>query len=600
MTDYSRMTDDELRQRLMEEPTPAVEAQVDKRIRDRTPPPEPVDNTMGMSATQLAAAGFAKSLMDPFYYGPQEILRTMFRPGQEELDKLNFEKAERKKVDDLLMSNWPARAGNVMGQASALATGPSRMGAQVGLSGLYSALSPSEGPIESTSGLLATRGMQGLEGAASTAVLGTMIGGLGKVSGAVRGKYTPGGEEALRLDAAAKRLGVPRNLGSLDQSSGLNAFETNLPGYARTVEDQVRAFTEASTKKVNVPSKSGRSFETRTLPGEQVREAVVQAGDKLRGEGTRYWKELDDYVSQNNLPSVSVNSSRNPVTEIVQNFTPMVKKQPRIDKNPILARIGEYDPDAIPMLISMTAAGKRAPTIPFGDIHKVQTAVGRALGRAEKDASVPGASIEDRQARNQLKRLYSSLMTDVDSWGTKNPQARELYQQAKDFWRERVVPGAITNKVLSRSDRGTYGANPRAYQEPSQLYSDVVNNPRAVSDLRPYMDQRGQDLVDTLGSLPDMSKSLISNTTHPPAPGMGTVTMAAGMLAGSPLQLMKGAISHAPGFRGLMLSTPAKRMYFAKDLTQDTPLGKAAWALGRIPQQEMEEKVRGVRTGIRN
>ena len=248
----------------------------------------------------------------------------------------------------------------------------------------------------------------------------------------------------------------------------------------------------------------------------------------------------------------------------------------------------------------MAAPGKKAPTVPFGDIHKLQTAVGRALGRAEKDASVPGAPMEDRQARNQLKRLYSSLMSDVDSWGTNNPQARGMYQQAKDFWREKVVPGAITNRVLTRSERGTYGANPRAYQEPSQLYADVVNNPRAISDLRPYMDQRGQDLVDTLGSLPDMSKSLISNTTHPPAPGMGTITTVAGMLAGSPLQLMKGAISHAPGFRDLMLSTPAKRMYFSKDLTQDTPLGKASWALGRIPQQEIEEKVRGVRTGIRD
>ena len=208
--------------------------------------------------------------------------------------------------------------------------------------------------------------------------------------------------------------------------------------------------------------------------------------------------------------------------------------------------------------------------------------------------------MEVRQAKNQLKRLYSTLMSDVDSWGTTNPQAKDLYQVAKDFWREKVVPGALNNRVLAKADRGTYGSNPRAYQEPSQLYNDVVSNPRAVGDLRPYMDPKGQDLLDTLTTMPDMANSLITNTPHPPAPGMGTITTIAGMLAGSPLQLIKGAISHAPGFRDLMTSTPAKRLYFSRDLTQDTPLGKAAWALGRIPQQETEEKIRGVRTGIRN
>ena len=600
MTDYSKLSDDELRQMLVEDPTPAADAQALKRERTRNPPLEPVDNSMGMSGPQLAAAGFAKSFLDPLYYGPQELLQTMFRTGPGDLEELNRKKADRKKADDMLMSNWPAKAGNVAGQAAALATGPSRMGAQVGLSGLYSALSPSEGPIESTSGLLATRGMQGLEGSASALIPGMAIGALGHVGGALKGKYIPGGDEALRLDAAGKRLGVPRNLGGLDPSSGLNAFETNIPGYARTVEDQVKAYTEAAKKTVSIPSKSGKSSEARVLPGEQLREALVNSGEKLKAEGTDHWKTLDDFVMQNNLSPVSASASRTPITEIIQNYTPTIRKQPRLDKNPILARISEYDPEAIPLLVSMMTPGKKAPEIPFGDVHKLQTAVGRALGRAEKDASVPGSSMEDRQAKNQLKRLYSTLMSDVDSWGTTNPQAKDLYKVAKDFWREKVVPGALNNRVLSKADRGTYGSNPRAYQEPSQFYHDVVNNPRAMGDLRPYMDPRGKDLLDTLNTMPDMANSLITNTPHPPAPGMGTITTIAGMLAGSPLQLMKGAISHAPGFRDMMVSTPAKRLYFSRDLTQDTPLGKAAWALGRIPQQEIEEKVRGVRAGIKN
>lgn len=600
MTDFSKYTDDELRQMLTEDATPPVLAQAQKRANDARGPKEPVDNTLGFSGPQLAAAGFAKAFADPLYYGPKEALQTIFRKGPEDLEKMNKEKADRKRIDDMLMENWPARMGNTMGQGAGLALGPSRMGAQVALSGLQSAMNPTNGPVESTAGLLATRGMQGLEGAAGAAAIGVPINMAGKVLGAATKRYTPEGQEALRLNDAANRIGVRRNLGSLDQSSGLNAFESNLPGYARTVEEQSKAFTNAAKEEVQIPSKSGRSFENKTLEGEKIRKHIVEAGENLKGVGNSLWKDLDDYVLANNIPSVSANNARVSITDIIQNYTPKTRGQPNLDKNIVLARVKEYDPESFDLLKGLLTPGKAAPTVPFSEMHKLQTAVGKAVSRAEKDAGAPGASLEDRQARTQLKRLYGSLMSDVDAWGTKNPTAQGMYGDAKRFWRDVVVPGAINNKVYSKADRGVYGSNPRGYSEPSQLYSDIVKNPRAVGDLHNYMDPKGRDLIDTLTTVPDVSRSLVTNTPHPPAPGMGTLTTTAGMLLGSPLQLAKGALAHMPGFRDVMNSDAAKKLYFSRNVAKDTPLGKAAWALGRVPEQEVERKVREVREGQGN
>jgi hypothetical protein len=260
----------------------------------------------------------------------------------------------------------------------------------------------------------------------------------------------------------------------------------------------------------------------------------------------------------------------------------------QIDKNPAVQRISEYDPDAAQLMLQMMSNPKAVPQMPFADLHKLSSAVGKALGRAEKDAAAPGASIEDRQIKRELKDLYGSLMSDVDSWGTKNPQAKNMFDEAKNFWRDAVVPGVMTNKVYNKSAKGVYGMNPRGYSEPSQLYSDVVGNPRAMQDLYPYMPQSGRDLADTLRTMPDLARSLITNTPHPPAPGMGTLTTMAGMAVGSPLQLVKGAISHAPGFQKAASSDAAKRLYFARDVLNNTPSGRLAYGAVQYPEEKLE------------
>lgn len=539
-------------------------------------------------------AGMGLEFMRPVQ-GLQEMAVGAFG-SKEELEAFNREKANRRLVEDALMSKWPAKAGSLAGNIVVAAAAPARLPAQVALASGLGFLQPTQGEVTGAQPL--TRAVQAATEGGTTAAVGKAVGLIGRGIGAATNRFTPEGREALRLDQAARRLGINRNVGGLDPSSPLNAFETNLPGYARTVEDQVKAFSQSAREVKDIPSLSGRSMATRTLEGEKIRSAIEEAGQNLQGVGSSLWKDLDSFIVQNNIAPVAAKKSQTRLSEVIQRYTPTDKKGVlKIDKNPVIQRINEYDPDAAKILLQFQAAGKTGPQVPFADMHKVQSAVGKALGRAEKDASAPGASMADRQTRTELKNLYGSLMADVDSWGTKNPSAKAMFDEARTFWRDVVVPGTLTNKVYSKASKGIYGMNPRGYSEASQLYSDVVKNPRAIQDLYPYMSQTGRDLTDTLRTMPDVARALTTNTPHPPAPGMGTLTTTAGMLVGSPLQLMKGALSHLPGIQRAATSTPAKKMYFSRDVTQNTPLGRLSFGLAQGPQESLEERVQALRVG---
>ena len=578
LPDFSQMSDEELRDFIS---APAIAAGQQQQQQALAPKP---DTTMGMSGPELFMAGMGKRAMQ-LPRGVKELAIGAFG-SPEAIAEYNKEKAEQQKIDKMLMSNVEAQVGAPVLDVATASLLPAKLLPQVVAAAGGAAVSPTPGPIKGME--LPTRVAQGATAGAPAFAAGKTLGLLGKLSGAATGRYTPEGVEALRLNEAAKRLGVNRSVSDLDPSSALAGFERNLPGYARTVEDQVAAFNKAAQQTKDIPSSTGKSFTERTLPGENLRESIAQAGQNLQQTGTQLWNDLDSYIVQNNIAPITAKNTHLRGAEVLVKYSPTKKGQLVVEKNPIYQRIDEMDPEAAQMLVQMMADPKNHPNVPFSDLHKIQAAVGKALARAEKDAAAPGASTIDRQAKRELKNLYGSMMSDVDAWGTKVPEAQKLYEDARTFWRDAVVPGVITNKVYNKAVRGSYGMNPRGYSEPSQLYSDVVKNPRAVEELYPYMSQKGQDLTDTLQTMPDVSRALITNTPHPAAPGMGTLTTTAGMLVGSPLQLVKGAMSHMPLLQNIAGSEAAKKAYFARDVLEGTPLGQAAWGLSEIPQQKVE------------
>jgi hypothetical protein len=227
-------------------------------------------------------------------------------------------------------------------------------------------------------------------------------------------------------------------------------------------------------------------------------------------------------------------------------------------------------------------------------LHKLQSAVGQAVGRAKKDASVPGSSLDTRRELTELKALYANLLGDVDRWGgsIKNKEAKALFDDARTFWREKVVPGTLNNKVYQKASKGEFGTDPRGFQESHDFYRNLVNNQESIDRLSPYMSQQTGDLVSTLNTLPDMAKSLSNPLGLPPTERLSPLTQAAGVLAGSPFQIARASLSHVPGIGALMRSQLPKKAYFGEDLLSRSglnPAGRASWGALQGPQEKMEE-----------
>jgi len=578
----SSASDEELNAYLKSHPL-SMAIQANKEAQSK---PASVDNTQGMSGPELFAAGMGQRMMG-IPRGLKEIGIGMFGTP-ERIKEYNQEKSDQSSIDKALLSNWEAGAGGLGSDVITSALGGAKVLPQVLLAGAGAAVRPTAGPIQGPETL--ERLVNSGAAAGTTALTGSMIQLAGKGAGAVGRQYSPEGESAMRLNSAANRLGIDRKIGDLDPSSTTSALERNLPGYPGIVKDQSLAFTRAAQDIKDIPSKTGKSFEPRLLEGEKLREAIVEGGKALETRGSQLWQELDNHVLNAGLPGVKLLNTAPTVSRVVAQLTPVNKRGVSVlEKNPIYQRIDEFDPDSAKRLMALQSP---KTLLSFDELHKLQTAVGTALRRAEKDAAVPGSSMGDRKARTELRNLYSNLSADVDAWAVKDKSAQSLLSDAKSFWRDKVVPGTVNNKVYQRSNQGVYGATPRAYTDPAQLYSDVNRHTQNLQDIYPYMSTTGQDLFSTLNTLPDVSRHL--TTGQLPTPPMGPLTAMAGVVAGSPFQGVRAALAHIPGTRSLLGSEGAKRLYFAKDVLEGSPAGRLVWGASQGVQQPLESGTKRV------
>ncbi len=604
-TDYSSLSDRELDEiiagRVNAPPGEGLKAsaQARKAVGEKESRINPQEDTsLGMSGLELfgAGAGYAANeLVEGVKELPQVLFRPPGPPGEEQLSKINSARAARKEIGKKLLQNWEAQAGNLTAEAALSSLAPANIPAQVAL---QSGLSALRAPTKSSGALteLGGRALGGLESGILTAAVGIPMSHLGRVIGASAGKFTPSGKKALEVDSAFRRLGGNATLRDLDPSSELAGFEGSLISRAKVVEDQADKFRQAARSTVDVPSATGRSYETKVLEGEKVRQGIVQATDNLKARGSELWRELDAHIGKNQLEPVIPQLSFTQSESILQKYTPLNKKGHYVfEKNPIFQRVAYYDEDAATNLIHMSRAPSSAVKYgaPFSDLHQIQSAVGKALGRARKDAGAPGAGQEAREAATELSKLYATISQDVDNWMQKVATSgdTELTQKAlmaRDFWRDRVVPGT-QGSLVQKARKGTWRQDPRGYAEPTQMYSDLSSAKTQVEELLPFMNPEQRDLVTSFGGMADLQKVLKSGEAHPPASGMGMLTNLGGMMIGSPLQLMKGAISHAPVLKGGLGHPAMKRLYFAEDAFQNSPAGRLAWMGAQYPLQSAED-----------
>lgn len=607
-----QMSDEELRA-FVNSPLEASLQAAQERSAKQEAKPASVDKTQGMSGAELALAGAGRELMQ-VPRGLRELGVGMFG-SKEAIDAYNKEKAETQKIDEDLMSNWEAKAGSFGTQALTAGAAPARIGFQSGLAGVTSALSPLKGPIKD--GELPSRAIQGMEGAATTGALGKASQFAGKQIGALTGNFTPQNQAMVEAGRAARRQGIVPTMGAMSPGSGSRGTELGSAWYPEHVAQQAQAFGNRAGQQTQVAGGTLGSTVTREVPGENLRQSITQAGDRMRQQGAQMWESLDNYVRSNNLPAVVARETQQTVQDIVQRYSPTTPRgTPNLRGNEVLSYIQRSDQagDVVANRISNMLNGRQVATPTFSELHEMQTVVGRALARARYDASAPNAPRSADDASRELSRLYRSISEDVDRWTTTNPTAGRMLDQAKSYWRDTVVPNVINNDLYQKSARGSLGTHNRGYDEPRQFFSDIINKPEEARALYPHMDQRGRDLVTSLHLLPDMGTVVTSAknqpvsamgpngallSTGPRAPEMfaSNLNNTARALALTKPGLVREALGHLPFSRQFATSQRRQERALANDVFRDSPLGRVMWAAMQKPQGDVEEKVREARVG---
>ena len=607
---FEQMSDEELKAYI----NAPVQAAVTERKAAEAAQPK-VDTTMGMSGPELALAGAGRELM--------QVPRGLYELGigafgsPTDISEYNKEKAAQQKIDEQLMSNWQAKAGGFGAQALTAAAAPARLGAQTGLEMAKGALSPTAGPIENMVGQLPTRAVQAGEAGLATGAVGLPMGMLGKKIGAMTGNYTPENQAMIEAGRAARRQGIVPTTGSMLPGHGAKGIEAGSNWYPEHVREQAQQFSKLAGEEVPVAGATLGTTTTRTVPGEGLRKSITEAGDKLKSQGSKMWSDLDSYVTSNNLPSVITQDTKSSFQNIVQKYSPLTPRgTPNIDKNDVFKYVELADDAnnfATKTLKSM-ATGKNVPSMGFSELHELQTVVGKALARAKYDADARNAPVSARQAVGELSNLYRSIASDVDKWSTTNPTAGKMFQQAKGYWRDTVVPGAINNDLYQKASRGSLGSSNRGYDEPRQFFADIINKPEEAKQLYSTMDQKGRDLITSLHLLPDMggvitapksqsvaamspNGSLLETGVRAPDLYSNSMGGTARALAMTKPGLVQAGLGHMPFAKNLGTSQGRQERLLANDAFRNSPLGRAAWAAAQKPEQEVENLAQRLRLG---
>lgn len=587
MSDLSQLTDEELEAELNKPFTPVKQAI--QAANERKQAPLPPDTSYGMNGFQLGAAGLGQRLMRPVE-GVNDLLTSSFGT-KDDIAKRNEEKRAKKDVDAQLLNNWEARAGGVAGDIGLAAAFPARAGVQTAAAAVEGALAPMEGDInDSPSSQFPTRVFNGALSGGPTALTNKMVQLGGKGAGALRRSYTD--PDAIRQADAARRLGITPTIGDLNPSSVIHSIESSSSNHPSAIQRQIDAYLGHANVQRVVPDGAGGTSR-QTLQGERLRREIEAAGNEASKRGSQLWNNLDQHVAQNNLPRVDVSETRNGINQIVNRNM----GTPGNLESPALTYLRTANPRDTNNTVNNWVAqltNTNNNQVSFSQVHDFQSMVGRALARARKEAentANPNSGLASTAAHD-LERLYANVSQDVARWSSQDATANKMHNEARQFWRDVVIPGTSSNSVYKKASRGPVGQNPRGYQESHNLYGDVLRRPDEVERLRPFMSSKGRDLTDTLGATPEAAAILSSPTGNPVARGHGPINAAAALAAGNNTGTWRGALAHIPGFNRMSSSPTAQRVYFGKNLAENTVGGRAAYGAAQVPEQYIEDKAK--------
>lgn len=614
--DLSEMTDEELDAIIQggEKETIVILPKTAGQLGIRAPHPAsvkpPVDTSYGFSGTELVLAGIGSNLSD-MYHGGKEKLQLMFSPEGPAGDTLRKEIAsnrqDRSRINEQLMQNPEAVFGDFLGKVITAAAAPARLPAQMALEGVSEFLKPGTTKETGIAGELANSALRGGIGAGTEGIVGHGMNGLGKLGGAMLGRFTPEGQTALRTKLAASRLGLPKtSLGQLYPGSSIDTVEKALPGYGERVVSQAKKLREVLDKPIDLPE--GKVSD---VGGAYVEELANAAKTRL-DLGSQKYKAVDEYINANGLGAFmpqytarTVTNVRNPGYEVASD---------------LLTRYG-FDITA-----TRGAKAQDLAKVPlaFENFHTMRTAANKALNtlnRGIENAERMGTSIpaENRAARKYLTDLKTALDNDAEAWAAKhvdNKEALGLYKDATKYYREVVAPTVLDNYVARKATSQNRGF--KNGMEGLQSATNISNIP-LVDLLQPTMSRRGADMTDVLRNLGDVRSTALAKDMKAPntGDGVGQVIRAAW---GQPVAAVETAISRLPGLRSLSESNLAAKLYGAENLVEGAlpthqpvlsalqsgglgglrarlvpkqgVLPRSAYGLAQYPQEALDDRVR--------
>lgn len=543
------------------------------------------DTSNGMPGWRLALAG-AGADIDSLLKGAKQKFQLAFAPPGEAGNKLragiSADRANDAAVRERLFNNPAAQFGGFVGNAAEFAAAPARIPAQMAVSGALGLLAEPTTPATGIGSDMAGSALTGAEGAGAAYGVGKLGSVIGKGLGAMSGRFD--NPDAIRLNDSAKDLGVDLRISDLDPGSTFGRIERNFPGAGGFVDKQAGQLRNALDTTKDVPSLSGNSTEERVLPGENLRQGYQDASDQLYNANKARWGSLDQYVVDNNLRPVLPQSTFQTFESVGKEMTPVktdTTGQPVLDsngdpqylplKNPVFSRIDRYDPQAAEWARAIAGSKPQwvSKGIPFSSLNDLRIAVGKAIGRAQVDASVPNAPDEAVQSLKALNGMYKGINQDLESWGTNNAgnaQAKQMFDDAVGFYRDRIVPDVINNPLVAKATRGPIGMNRRGFTTADDMFGAILNKPELTDRVKPYMLPAQQDLVDTFRTAADARNKMMGVRPPPDdTPGiMGLLKTA----VGHPIDSIMSMMANLPGLHDVSASGPAKAYHFGTDVTQ--------------------------------
>ncbi len=595
--DYSKMSDEEL-QALIDGKETAPVAEVVKRgfkkdAGQHGPAAPTTAEEIEPSALKRGIAAVGGVMQEPVL-GAAEKLELMFPgKGNEEATRarIGADRSERRRHLQALEATPAGQFGSLVGMgAMTLPFGPAAAPQMAGMGGLGFLGGGPDKPAGAWNEMISS-GFRGATDAAATGLAVKGMEGLGRSVNAARGRYTPRGEEALALDAAASRLGVTPKLtvGQLDPTSPSGVVERNLPGYGQRVQQQADSLQGSLDGVRTVPDPAGGTAQ-QVVPGGKLAEAAQEAIKARQFQAKQMYSEVDQFAQANGLSPIDPNYTINTLGALNKQLTPAGKSP--TGNNLAFNLLDHYDPDAFTWL-KKAGSPKAARTngVSMAEYHDARVAVGKAISSLDR---VPPANrtADQMDAYKGLLDLKTALDSDVERWAkqnAKNTEALGLYNRAKDFYSTTVADATmnpLARKFMSKS---------RGFQSPEEMYNAVLNpnNATHVDRMLPTASSEGTDLISTFRGLPDVGRT-VARREAPEARGAKGALTALGAAMGHPVSALAEV---APGLRWLSSQRPAKRVYFAANPMEGAG-GKGLAAAAQWPATEIEDWAQG-RTGTR-